>query len=75
LSIYKYTFFWGSSFNDGTSQTVLDPIGRGAVRTIVANKKSRTFTPRKKKGHENVDKKIDNNKSHDFGVKRTKSSF
>ena len=22
--------FWGSSFNDGTTQTVLDPLGRGA---------------------------------------------
>ena len=21
--------FWGSSFNDGTTQTVLDPLGRG----------------------------------------------
>ena len=23
-------FFWGSSFNDGTTQTALDPLGRGA---------------------------------------------
>jgi hypothetical protein len=25
--------FWGSSFNDGTTRTVLDPLGRGPVRT------------------------------------------
>jgi hypothetical protein len=25
--------FWGSSFNDGTTQTALDPLGRGPVRT------------------------------------------
>ena len=25
--------FWGSSFNDGTTQTALDPPGRGPVRT------------------------------------------
>ncbi len=24
--------FWGSSFNDGTTQTALDPLGRGPVR-------------------------------------------
>ena len=30
------TFFGGgSSFNDGTSQTVLDPLGRGPVRTHI----------------------------------------
>jgi hypothetical protein len=28
-------FFWGSSFNDGTTQTALDPLGRGPVRTHV----------------------------------------
>jgi hypothetical protein len=26
--------FWGSSFNDGTTQTALDPPGRGPVRTL-----------------------------------------
>jgi hypothetical protein len=30
-------FFWESSFNDGTSQTVLDPLGRGPVRTHCAH--------------------------------------
>jgi hypothetical protein len=40
----------------------------------VANKKV-ALSRLGKKGHENVDKKIDNNKSHDFGVKRTKSSL
>jgi hypothetical protein len=29
-------FFWGSSFNDGTTQTALDPLGRGPVRTHLA---------------------------------------
>ena len=28
-----HVFFWGSSFNDGTTQTALDPLGRGPVRT------------------------------------------
>jgi hypothetical protein len=26
--------FWGSSFNDGTTQTALDPLGGGPVRTL-----------------------------------------
>ncbi len=29
--------FWGSSFNHGTTQTALDPLGRGAVRTHRTN--------------------------------------
>jgi hypothetical protein len=29
----KVGYFWGSSFNDGTTQTALDPLGRGPVRT------------------------------------------
>ncbi len=32
-SAFDRLFFWGSSFNDGTTQTVLDPLGRGPVRT------------------------------------------
>jgi hypothetical protein len=29
---------WGSSFNDGTTQTALDPLGRGPVRTHFKSK-------------------------------------
>jgi hypothetical protein len=32
-SIHGLNFFGGSSFNDGTTQTALDPRGRGPVRT------------------------------------------
>jgi hypothetical protein len=39
----RLAFFWGSSFNDGTTQTALrvDPLGRGPVRTHWAGWHSR----------------------------------
>jgi hypothetical protein len=33
MQLVSLTFFWGSSFNDGTTQTALDPPGVGPVRT------------------------------------------